>query len=306
MGQPAARLTDMHLCPMVTGLVPHVGGPISGPCCPTVLIGALPAARITDLCVCVGPPDVIVRGSAGVFIGGLPAARMLDNTVHGGVIVMGMPTVLIGETFAGGGGGGGAKAPGILEQIGQGIAEFIHDANMFLHGETVFSDAEKTGIEQALTDARSMLRTSIDDLDTWDASTQARFEKWFGTTDPAARDSMRDRLQKELDHMDSLDVTNFRRAEAGNDDCFAYVYHDREDTVYLGSLWNDAPATGADSKAGTLVHELSHFDSAGHSSDRDSSGALVYGQAASRQLALTDPATAQNHADNIEYFVERQ
>ena len=153
MGQPAARLTDMHLCPMVTGLVPHVGGPISGPCCPTVLIGALPAARITDLCVCVGPPDVIVRGSAGVFIGGLPAARMLDNTVHGGVIVMGMPTVLIGETFAGGGGGGGAKAPGILEQIGQGIAEFIHDANMFLHGETVFSDAEKTGIEQALTDA---------------------------------------------------------------------------------------------------------------------------------------------------------
>lgn len=92
----AARITDPHVCPMVTVLVPHVGGPILPPGCPTVLIGALPAARVTDMAVCVGPPDVIVKGSATVLIGGLPAARMGDMTAHGGVIVMGCPTVIIG------------------------------------------------------------------------------------------------------------------------------------------------------------------------------------------------------------------
>jgi uncharacterized Zn-binding protein involved in type VI secretion len=96
MAMPAARVTDMHVCPMVTVLVPHVGGPILPPCWPTVLIGSLPAARITDLLTCVGPPDMIAMGSPTVLIGGLMAARMLDPTVHGGVIVLGWPTVLIG------------------------------------------------------------------------------------------------------------------------------------------------------------------------------------------------------------------
>ena len=96
MGQPAARMTDMHVCPMVTVLVPHVGGPILPPCCPTVLIGGLPAARVGDLATCVGPPDVIALGSFTVFIGAQPAARMGDLTAHGGTIVLGLPTVLIG------------------------------------------------------------------------------------------------------------------------------------------------------------------------------------------------------------------
>ena len=96
MGLPAARMTDMHVCPMVTGLVPHVGGPILPPCCPTVLIGSLCAARVGDMATCAGPPDVIVLGSFTVLIGGQPAARMSDMTAHGGVIVMGWPTVLIG------------------------------------------------------------------------------------------------------------------------------------------------------------------------------------------------------------------
>ncbi|HEV3341351.1 MAG TPA: PAAR domain-containing protein [Pirellulales bacterium] len=95
MGQPAARLTDMHVCPMVTVLVPHVGGPILAPGAPTVLIGGLPAARVGDMCVCVGPPDVIALGSFTVLIGGQPAARMGDMTAHGGAIVLGYPTVLI-------------------------------------------------------------------------------------------------------------------------------------------------------------------------------------------------------------------
>ncbi len=96
---PAARLTDMHTCPMQTpGLppIPHVGGPIVGPGVPNVLIGKLPAAVVGDMGVCVGPPDSIVKGSATVMIGGKPAARMGDTTAHGGSIVLGCPTVMIG------------------------------------------------------------------------------------------------------------------------------------------------------------------------------------------------------------------
>ncbi|MBX3316240.1 MAG: PAAR domain-containing protein [Phycisphaeraceae bacterium] len=96
MGMPAARISDMHVCPMFDGPKPHVGGPILPPGCPTVLIGGLPAARATDMAVCVGPPDVIAKGSGTVLIGGLPAARMGDTTAHGGSIILGCFTVLIG------------------------------------------------------------------------------------------------------------------------------------------------------------------------------------------------------------------
>ena len=97
---PAARLTDMHECPMQTPTpvpVPHVGGPILGPGVPNVLIGGLPASVVGDTLVCVGPPDAVVAGSLTVEIGGRPAARMGDETAHGGTIVMGFPTVEIGD-----------------------------------------------------------------------------------------------------------------------------------------------------------------------------------------------------------------
>ncbi|RCW76453.1 PAAR domain-containing protein [Pseudorhodoferax soli] len=96
---PAARLTDMHACPMVTpGLppIPHVGGPVIGPGVPTVLIGNLVAAVLGDTCTCVGPPDAIIKGSLTVLIGGRPAARVGDTTAHGGSVVLGWPTVIIG------------------------------------------------------------------------------------------------------------------------------------------------------------------------------------------------------------------
>ncbi len=96
MGTPASRLTDMHTCPMVTGVVPHVGGPVSGPCAPTVLIGKLPAARVSDMCVCVGPPDTIVKGSGTVMTQKMPQARIGDMTAHGGVLILGCPTVIVG------------------------------------------------------------------------------------------------------------------------------------------------------------------------------------------------------------------
>lgn len=96
---PAARINDLHVCPMVTpGLppIPHVGGPISGPCVPMVLIGGMPAAVVGDLATCVGPPDSLIKGSATVMIGGRPAVRVGDTTAHGGSVVVGCPTVIIG------------------------------------------------------------------------------------------------------------------------------------------------------------------------------------------------------------------
>lgn len=96
---PAARITDMHVCPMVTPgtpPIPHVGGPITGPGAPTVLIGNMPAAVMGDMCVCTGPPDTIIKGSMTVLISKKPAARMGDMTAHGGSIVAGFPTVMIG------------------------------------------------------------------------------------------------------------------------------------------------------------------------------------------------------------------
>ncbi len=104
MGKPAARVGDMHVCPMMTpGVppIPHVGGPLLPPGVPTVLIGGMPAAVMGNMAVCVGPPDSVVLGSVGVMIGGQPAARMGDTCAHGGTIVLGLPTVLIGETMPG-------------------------------------------------------------------------------------------------------------------------------------------------------------------------------------------------------------
>jgi uncharacterized Zn-binding protein involved in type VI secretion len=96
MGMPAARIGDMHVCPLVTVMVPHVGGPVLPPGGIPVLIGGMPAARVGDMAVCCGPPDIIALGSFTTLIGGMPAARLVDMTAHGGVIVMGHPTTLIG------------------------------------------------------------------------------------------------------------------------------------------------------------------------------------------------------------------
>lgn len=107
MGKPAARIGDYHSCPAVNpGPSPHVGGPVCS-ASSNVITGGKPQGRVTDKCVCNGPPDVIVKGSATVLVNGKPAARMGDNTAHGGVIVAGLSTVLIGDAAAGGEAGGG-------------------------------------------------------------------------------------------------------------------------------------------------------------------------------------------------------
>ena len=99
---PAARVGDMHICPMWDGPKPHVGGPIMPIGVPNVLIGGLPAATVGSLCACAGAPDIIVRGSTCVLIGGMQAARMGDSTAHGGTIMIGFPNVLIGDAGSGG------------------------------------------------------------------------------------------------------------------------------------------------------------------------------------------------------------
>lgn len=93
---PASRLSDMHTCPMFDGPKPHVGGPILPPCAPTVLTCGLPQAKVGDMATCVGPPDTIIKGSATVMVCGSPAVRIGDSTAHGGVIILGAPTVMIG------------------------------------------------------------------------------------------------------------------------------------------------------------------------------------------------------------------
>ncbi|WP_367183230.1 PAAR domain-containing protein [uncultured Aquimarina sp.] len=99
MPGPAATIGSIHVCPMVnpgTPPPPHVGGPVSGPGVPTVLIGNKPAAVMGDMCICAGPPDTIAQGEATVLIGGKPAATVGSMTAHGGSITVGEPTVLIG------------------------------------------------------------------------------------------------------------------------------------------------------------------------------------------------------------------
>ena len=133
---PSARITDMHVCPLVgPGPVPHVGGPVTTGFA-TVLVGKIPAARIGDMATCVGPPDTIVSGSTTVLIGNSPAARITDSTGHGGKIVAGLPTVLIGTKGGGGGsaaagGGGGTRAT----PSGGPIAGLSRQANALLQGQ---------------------------------------------------------------------------------------------------------------------------------------------------------------------------
>lgn len=121
MGFPAVRVGDMHICPMVTpGVppIPHVGGPVTGPGVPTVLIGGQPAAVMGDMCTCVGPPDTIIMGSNTVLIGGRPAARMMPGcTTHPGATFIGFPTVLIGDGGGGAGGASPASTSAILTDI---------------------------------------------------------------------------------------------------------------------------------------------------------------------------------------------
>jgi uncharacterized Zn-binding protein involved in type VI secretion len=137
VGFPAARVGDFHVCPMVTGVVPHVGGPIMPPCAPTVITGKMPQARVMDMLTCVGPLDAIQMGASTVIVVGMPAARMFDPTLHGGVIMLGEITVLIGGAAGSGGGGGGGM---LIAKSGPG-----GEANDFAAQAKAMIEAAKEG-----------------------------------------------------------------------------------------------------------------------------------------------------------------
>lgn len=171
MSQPAARITDMHTCPMVTGVVPHVGGPIiSGQV--NVLIGGLPAARVSDKATCVGPVDFIVKGAATVLIGGLPAARLGDSTMHGGIIIAGMPTVLIGDASAGGTLGSPVTAAVVFPgQQNYGNCG-IQSAQQLVHQSTGDNVVEDAMLDRAI--QQGWAEQGVEDADTGGTSPQGR------------------------------------------------------------------------------------------------------------------------------------
>jgi len=180
MGQPAARVGDMHVCPLVNGLVPHVGGPVLPAGVPTVLIQGMPAATSGTMCTCTGPPDVITKGSATVLIGGMPAARMGDMTAHGGSIILGCFTVLIGDAGSGSGGGGAGIGSGVGVPKGVGVLQAMKMANQAALKKAAkegADTAEKTGREdfqakftlvdeanKPMKDVKYEIRTSDDQL----------------------------------------------------------------------------------------------------------------------------------------------
>jgi len=161
MGKPAARVGDFHMCPMVTPAVPpipHVGGPILPPGKPTVLIGGMPAATMGNMCLCTGPPDSIILGSTGVMIGGQPAARMGDMCAHGGAIMAGCPTVLIGEicppgmipppVVTPGVMGAPAAPPDLMKKVGAGqLKDMMNEATLKNAAAAGSETAERTDKE---------------------------------------------------------------------------------------------------------------------------------------------------------------
>lgn len=199
---PAARITDMHTCPMVSpGPVPHVGGPvITG--APTVIVAGMPQARITDQCTCVGPPDVIVKGSPTVIVCGQPAARIGDTTAHGGVIVSGAPNVLIGEAGAGGSVGMSSATPRAVGAAGKGpdaVDRPDEAASANSMTRTDFGKRFKTITDMELSDA----------IDLYEADTGKRLDPETVKTLFTDADKAKELLMKDKDiHTKFRDILN--------------------------------------------------------------------------------------------------
>ena len=160
--------------------------------------------------------------------------------------------------------------------------------------------------EKAKVDAKKLLEKTKADLEKWDDATKARSRKWFGDDSEETRQLMLKRVKAELNKLDELSAAkDFVPAEQEQQDCYAYVYPDKEGKVYLGNSFWTAPATGPNSKAGTLIHEMSHFNSVGATDDVEmSNGETAYGLENCEELAKEDKEAAKKNADSFEYFVE--
>lgn len=285
MGKPAARIGDEHECPLVTPGTgtPHIGGPIFGPGCVAVLIEGKPAATAGDVCVCAGAMDKITGGSSGVFIGGKPAARAGDRCEHGGFVIGGSATVLIGESM----GKSFLMLPCVWENDGE-------------HKEP--SKEEKMAIvNKAISDCIALIENRLELLLREDAETILRFEKWFGCFTQERKAVIVDRMEKQLEFFRNMKLDTFERIpyEIDYRNLFAQVYAaDNFRTIYLGNpFWNDK-LLKTYSRAIVLIHEASHFEDLGGTIDYEYDDEC-------ENLAKDRPHKALYNADSYAFFIAR-
>jgi len=276
VGKPAASVGDVHECPMVeSNGTPHVGGPVIGPGCITVIIEGKAAATEGDVCGCVGPPDKITGGSGGVYIGGKPAARSGDSCEHGGVVIGGGATVLIGESMG---------------------LKFLVPTEGFEEP----SDKEKIAIVgKVIRECIVLLEHRLALLVKDDPETKERFVKWFGLFTNERKAVIVGRMERQIKFFKDLTLRMFDKIDNLGDyrKLYAMVYAtDELKTVYLGRhFWNDKSLQKY-TKATVLIHEVSHFESLGCTFDQDYDDEC-------EDLAKERPLIALHNADSYAFFI---
>lgn len=285
MGKPAARVGDAHECPMpdpVTGK-PHGNGVIVGPGNGTVLIGGQPAAVSGDACTCIGAPNTITGGSTGVFIGGKPAARMDDGCLHGGVVTGGLESVLIGER--------------VIRKVSKKAKSLTIRKEW---EEPSLKEKEKL-IEVAIRECTALLERKLKLLQCKDTKTMEDFKIWFGYVDEERLQIVQHRIESALVLSKLLTVNNFESIsnEFARTNYFAIVnLRDEFHTIYLGDHFWKSTDNGGQTKADTLVHELSHFWDIGHTLD------FQYEVKPCKWLSENDSTQAFYNADSFMYFIK--
>lgn len=258
----------MHNCPMVTPGTgaPHVGGLIIGAGCATVLIEGQPAATVGDVCSCIGAQDKIIGGSSRVFIGGKPAARMGDPCAHGGKVAGGCGSVLIGGSWV-----------------------------------RKLTNKEKVKIiNKAIQCCVILLENKLKLLVKYDRQTLKEFVKWFGPFTNRRRKIILKRTKKALEVCKGLGVENFEFLKVSdNERIQGYIYStDQSYKIYLGKKFWKMERDDENSRAGVIVHEISHFRDIGKTDD------FTYGQAGCLELAKHYPEEALYNADSFELFIK--
>jgi hypothetical protein len=249
-----------------------------------VLIGGMPAATAGDACTCTGPPDVIVTGSCGVLIGGKPAARMGDTTAHGGVIVGGCGTVLIGER----------RGKTLFQK-----PDIDGDAD----DDFVMPPDEERAkiITETIKDCIEILQRKLSLLSKSDSRILRQFKNWFGLSDEMAIQIITGRIERTLDFFMELSVRDFEIVvdEEQKRIVYATIYgEDEMHTVFLGDKFWGAGECDGISKAFVLIHEASHLEYVGGTRDFD------YGKAQCLYMAKHTPGMALYNADSFAYFIE--
>lgn len=269
----------MHVCPLVPpGCAPHMGGEI-GLGGATVLINAKPAATVGHSCACEGAVDLIITGSFTVFINGKPAARMGDECAHGGTITTGSASVFIG----------GRK--------------FRYRGDAEPGGVVVYKELTKqetdSAISRAITDATHLLEKKLALLENQDPDTLRDFKKWFGRDDGEAMRTILERMQRALRVVKGLTVECFKKKteDLTHQEIYARVYQrDKSYSIYITDLFWKSDQAGRNTKAETVIHELSHFEDIGNTED------YVYGNGCIN-LAKWFPNDALFNADSFAYFI---